>query len=161
MEDTMNAWIKTGLSFAAALTSIVGLTQSASAVEPTDNNAPWSTMMWGGEAYIYQCGFANGGCQVASNEEVSANGDVDYFAVQCGSSNIKQVQITMANQGWGSKDLDIEVRKPNYQYVVGTSTGTGLTETVNTGAANMNSLVLKVYGYNGASNTYSILVTCY
>jgi hypothetical protein len=98
---------------------------------------------------------------VASNEEVSPTGDVDYFAVQCGASNIKEIKIVMNDQGWGPKDLDIEVRKPNYQSVVGTSAGTGLTETVYTGAANMNSLVLKVFGYNGATNTYSITVTCF
>ncbi len=156
----MSKWVRSVFFGVAALAGMVGLVQTASAVEPADNNAPWGTLMFGTEAYVYGCGFPNGGCQVASGEEISASTDVDYFAVQCGAANIKQIQITMVGSGSGSKDLDIEVRKPNYQSVVGTSTGTGLTETVNTTAANMNSLVLKVYGYKGATNTYSILVTC-
>ena len=156
----MKAWTKSVVSIVTALASIVVAEQSSLAVEPTDNNAPWASMMWGGPAYVYECGFPNGGCQVASNETIESSSDVDYFAVQCGSSNIKQVSITMGSPSYGSGDLDIEVRKPNWSTVVGTSTGTGVTETVNTTSANMNSLVLKVYGYNGAMNTYSILVTC-
>jgi hypothetical protein len=56
-------------------------------------------------------------------------------------------------------DLDIEV----YQFdgtLVGGSYGTGNVEIVNTSSTDANSLVLKIFGFHGATNTYTVWTHC-
>ena len=136
----------------------LAVAQLSFATEPVDNNKPTGVLLWYGAAYVLECGASGNGCGFAQ-ESIGSNTDKDYFMVVCGQSKVQNVGITMVG-GSGFNDLDIKVYKPNNDYIGG-SAGTGTTESVYTGGANLNAVVLEVYGYNGSMTSYTPNVTCY
>jgi len=150
---TLQKLIMVGL---VTLVGTVAGARSSLAFESADNTFPGSTnTAWAGIASTYVC--SAGGCAWSTNTDaISPSGDIDYQMIVCGNGVITQIQIWFtASAG----DLDIQVYRPN-QAFVGSSTGVTGTETVDTSTANANALVLKVYGYAGATNTYGIDIYC-
>jgi len=127
----------------------------SSAIEPADNNQPFSGLSTHMRVTSYACQTVN--CSWADVESISTTTDVDYSVVSCGFLQLKlqSIEVDLKNSG----DLDIEV----YQFdgtLVGGSYGTGSVEIVNTAAMDSNSLVLKIYGFAGATNTYTVWTHC-
>jgi hypothetical protein len=125
----------------------------SSALEPVDNNAPF---MAHANTTLLGCPTQN--CSWVSAESISTSTDVDYLLITCGFLDWK-LQHAQIDFTGSSGDLDMQV----YQLdgtLVGGSYGVGNTEYVDTSAMTSNGLVLKVYGYHGAKNTYTISVLC-
>ncbi len=127
---------------------------SSQAVEPYDNTNMMTPLTWYGAASTY----LTNGAQTwwGASESISPAGDVDYHMLVCGVGLIRQVKIHFTN---ASGDLDMEVYRPDGT-LVGGSYSTADEEVVTIASPNRNALVLKTYGYNNATNTYSIDLYC-
>jgi len=151
----MIKWWKSVVFCIAALTCTVVGERSSSALEPNDNSYPWEVnLAWYGNATNYVCN--NLECWWYSMESISPSGDVDYLTLICGKGLITQARINFTG---ASGDLDMQVYKLDGTFLGG-SYGTGNDEIVNTSSAARNALMMKVYGYNGATNTYTIIFDC-
>ncbi|MEY2931863.1 MAG: hypothetical protein RL033_2612 [Pseudomonadota bacterium] len=154
---------KTNKSIVAALSGLAGMVLiagSSFAIEPTDNNPPIGSLLFRGNATYYECGIAGNGCSFGTGDTISSTTDNDYILASCGQSKVNEVKITLQTSPFiGAKDLDIDVLKPN-NVTIGTSHGVGQVESVNTSAANLSAVVLRVFGFNGGQNTYEVTVTC-
>lgn len=153
--NNTKTWLKLaviGLGFACTMSG----ERSSSAIEPTDNSKPFSGLSTHMNATSYACQTYN--CGWFAVESISTTTDVDYSVVSCGFLNLKMQSVEIDFDG-PSGDLDMEV----YQFdgtLVGGSYGVGSSETVATTSLTSNSLVLKVYGYHGARNTYTVYTHC-
>jgi len=150
----MNTWRKSML-VCAAVTALLGTQRTAGAIEPTDNAYPWSNLPYHGNLTTFVC--ASTQCGWGGIEAISPSGDNDYFMMVCGAGTvITQVWISFTgSQG----DLDMQVWKPNGTFYGG-SYGTGDQEIVNTSALNRSDVVMNVYGWAGATNSYTVLINC-
>ena len=124
------------------------------------NTAPWEYVTYG--TYTVFTGVGAGGSYL-NWESVSPSGDLDYFVVTCGPNTditgiVDYVSISFTHS---LGDLDMAVYTTNGKQVLGTSTGTTDTETVSVSSVGDNAVVVKVYGYAGATNpSYSIITHC-
>jgi hypothetical protein len=154
---------KTKRSVAAVVVgAVAGLLGAGSslAIEPTDNTAPLGTLLFIGNATFYECGISGNGCGFNTTDAITTNTDTDYYVVACGQSRVNSVTVTLANSPFnGTGDVDMQVLKPN-NTSIGSSTGIGQVETVNTSSANLNAVVVRVFGHNGGKNTYQVGVSC-
>lgn len=90
------------------------------------------------------------------NEAIATSTDVDYIILACGKGKVVQASISL---GSTTGDLDMEV----YGYEgtkLGGSYGTGKFEAVDPTAAQRSVVVMKVYGYNGATGKYQPGLSC-
>jgi hypothetical protein len=148
-------WLKlavVALGFAGTLSG----ERSSSAIEPTDNAKPFDGLSTHMNATSYACQTYD--CGWVGVETISTATDIDYSVVTCGFLNLKLKSVEIDFNG-PAGDLDMQV----YQFdgtLVGGSYNTGSVEIVDTTALTSNSLVLKVYGYHGAQNTYSVYTHC-
>lgn len=148
-------------AIAAALTilvSTIGVVQTGLANEPTNNNYPWS----GGvntPFYNNMTVFSNYNMwQTWPNvESISTGTDVDYLLMTCGDAKI---YVTGINLTGANGDLDVAFYTPNGTYL-GTAAGTGDSETMTFPGSVYSTMVIKVYGYNRATNTYTPVLGCY
>lgn len=139
-----------GLLLAAALTS----THMGFALEPQNNTAPWAWPQSRGDATIYNAdGLSSGWGD--SFEDINSSSDVDYFLVMCTGRKITSVGIGFTQAG----DLDIQVFDPAGS-LLGSSQGVTSSESVNVSAFNKQAVVLKVYGYLGATGPYGLGIGC-
>jgi hypothetical protein len=155
----MKTWKKTAVSLAVTLSGGLLIAQPLFAIEPTDNNPPWGSLLFAGDAKVLECGVSPG-CGFGTSETITV-GDVDHFMLVCGQGKLTQVKVTLqASPYSGNGDLDIEVRKPNFA-LIGTSALTTQVETVNTSTANLSAVVLKVFPYTtSGANTYEVSFSC-
>lgn len=151
---------KSGTIVALGLLGTVLVAGSSLAIEPTDNNSPTGPLLNMLNATFYECGISGNGCGFNTNDEISTSTDNDFYVVACGQSRINSITVTLANAPFnGTGDIDLQVLKPNNAQI-GTSTGTGKVETVNTSAANLNAVIVRVFGFNGGKNVYQVGVNC-
>jgi hypothetical protein len=151
---------KSTMAALSGLAGIVLLAGSSFAIEPVDNNPPIGSLNFKGNATFYECGIAGNGCAFGTSDSISTATDNDYIVLSCGQSKVTQVSVTLQTSPFiGAKDLDIDVLKPN-NVTIGTSHGVGQVETVNTSAANLSAVVLRVFGFNGGQNTYEVVFSC-
>ena len=149
----MKGWHKLVVMGLTVFAGLAGRERSSAAIESVDNTPPFSAHL---NATLFGCWTDS--CFWLDLESVSPAGDVDYFIVTCGSLQQKMQNIEVDFQH-SSGDLDIEVYQLDGTFVGG-SYGVGNSEIVYTSSANANGLVLKVYGYLYATNTYSVWAHC-
>jgi len=149
----MNKWQKLVVPFLGALICSVAQERSSSAFEPIDNTQPDSNHQ---NATIFACQTFN--CGWIDSESIQVVGDIDYSIPSCGFNALKlQKIIVELNSAAG--DLDIAVYRLDGTFI-GSSAGTGRTETVITSSTTANALVLKVYGFSGATGVYTVRTIC-
>jgi hypothetical protein len=161
----MQTWKKVALgSVFAAVCSIGVVTPChAEGAEPTNNNYSWSqgtTAFWGTMAILMT---ANHLSATYSFDDISSSTDVDYFMAvsqpPCGANGkLGRIRIGATTISKGA-DLDLQVFTPNGTYVGGSYSST-INESVDVSAQQLNALVVKVYGYNGATDSYYVELSC-
>jgi len=156
----MKTTLKSVISVLVALAAVVGGERVSFANEPTNNTFPGGSSIWNGTAYVFECPGSScgwgGGYFGGYLLEISSTTDVDYFLLVCGgNTTVSSVWMNIST----TADLDLAVYKPNTA-LIGSSTGTTNTETVNSSGAKMNAVVAKIYGYNGAKSGYQINFAC-
>jgi hypothetical protein len=105
----------------------------------------------------------SGGAVSFAHDDISTSSDVDYFmavsTAPCGTNGrLSRIRIGGTASSTGA-DLDLQVFTPNGTFVGGSYSGT-INESVDVSAQQANALVAKVYGYNGAIDSYFIELTC-
>jgi hypothetical protein len=158
---------KLGFICATALALTFARSGAVRAVEPTDNTPPWGTnaalpvVMQNVTAYITNQ--PGSGWGAGPDRQITPSGDVDYAVIGCGSANgvvpkgtIKEIRVGFTH---ASGDIDIDVLDPTGK-LLGQSHGITNLELVDLSALAKNAAVLKVYGFNGATNFYSVTVVC-
>jgi hypothetical protein len=89
-------------------------------------------------------------------EVIVPSGDIDYHVLACAGRNISGVGITYPTyQG----DIDIEVYGIDGTYIGG-SYGVSGSEWVDISALSKQAVVMKVYGYLGATARYTVEIGC-
>jgi hypothetical protein len=131
--------------------------------EPGNNTPPWSTLStssFHGDASIFTT--TASGCEFGTAEAITSPTDVDYFVVTCGGysgggyGTVKSVTIRFPH---ANGDLDMQVYATNGT-LLGSSTGITDTEVVDVSAQKRGGVVVKVYGYHGALNPYTVIQSC-
>ncbi len=87
---------------------------------------------------------------------ISSSSDVDYITLMCRGDKVKTASITFKDS---DGDLDIKVYDLDGKSLGG-GTSTTNNETVNVASKNLTGVVIKVYGYQGATNKYSLSNPC-
>ena len=155
----MNRIKKSTVAMVSGVSALVLLAGASFAIEPIDNPKPTGSLNFIGNVTMYECGVSPG-CGFGTGDRISTSTDVDHIVVTCGNSKVTAVGITIQAAPFnGAGDLDIDVLRPN-DPLIGASHGAGQTESVNTSAANLNTVVLRVFGFQGATNTYQVNVSC-
>jgi hypothetical protein len=132
---------------------------SGFALEPANNQAPWR--ITGNDANsgrfdttVYYSQIGGAGWQ---SENIASSSDVDYLFFVCpGTLKVREVAISFTHS---KGDLDVEAYDVAGR-LLGTSTGTTNSESVGVSAFGLNAVVLKVYGYNGATGAYAPSLGC-
>jgi hypothetical protein len=161
----MQTWKKLALGCAGAAACSIGAVSPCYAYgeEPTNNNYSWSdsnVSFWGTMAVIMT---ANHLSVTFALDDISSSTDIDYFMAvstpPCGANGkLGKIQIGGTPMSKGA-DLDLQVFTPNGTYVGGSYSST-INESVDVSAQQANALVAKVYGFNGATDSYYIELTC-
>jgi hypothetical protein len=131
--------------------------QPAFANEPTNNNYSWSggaNTPWTGNMTVFST--YNMWTTWPNKEAISPSNDVDYLLMTCGDAKI---YVTGINLVGANGDLDVQFYTPNGTYL-GSAAGTGDSETYTFSGFNYSTLVIRVYGYNGATNSYTPVLGC-
>jgi hypothetical protein len=139
----------------AAFAAILCTAQPSFAVEP-DDTAPFDKSgRWFGTTSTYLSGLTGASFWY---EYISSSTDVDYHVVACGARKLMtKVDIQFTHS---KGDLDLEVYTVDGTQVA-KSEGVTDAEEVWTNGMNIGSVVLRVYGYRGATNGYYIGVACH
>lgn len=154
-------WRRRALS-CAALLSCAAVSGSALAAyyEPFDNNPPWQ----GNTRFSYV--LATDGRYSSPAGSLEVNGDVDYVTLSCAPSSDAEPARFVTSVGLAfvhsAGDLDIEAYTIDGVFV-GRSQGTTNSELINTyayHAKELQTVVLKIYGYQGAKGDYLFNFTC-
>ena len=150
-----NTGKKFTMGLLVALSGLALGSREARAADP-GGTFPGSTgTSYFGDTYIYECSTL--GCTTINTfQSISPSGDVDYIIAACGYGKVTSIKLWIAP---GGGDLDLGVYKFS-QALIGTSAGVGSTELVNTSAANLGAVVVKVYGFSGATGSYGLTVSC-
>jgi hypothetical protein len=128
------------------------------ASEPANNNSPWSFDTFGfhNDLSLYASNKPVGqGNAWIGFDGITAFNDVDYHFMTCQGRVVKSVGINSF-----SGDLDIQVYDQAGN-ALGSSAGTGSTETVNIASLNKPGVYMRVYGFNGSQSAqYGVFVNC-
>lgn len=143
-------WICAGL---LTLTALV-IAPVGRAMEPGNDTAPWKWRASFGDATLYSPPL--GGASYINAEAITSTSDVDHIIGTCGTGKVTWVGVQFTH---ASGDIDIVVYDLSGN-VLGSSTGVTNTERVDLSAFNKQAAVMKVYGYNGAVNSYIVQVSC-
>jgi len=144
------------ITIAAFLIVTAAVVRPGFANEPTNNNNSWgngANNAWNGNMTVLSA-FALW-VTWPGIESITTSTDVDYFLVTCGSAHIYGAGIDLVH---ANGDLDIAVYSPNGTFL-GSSTSTTNSEWVGLGTT-YNNVVMKVYGYAGATNSYTPTLSC-
>jgi hypothetical protein len=159
---------KLGFVCATVVALAFGSPAAVRATEPLDNTPPWGTgsnPITMQNVTTYVTNQAGSGWGSNADRTITPTGDVDYAVIQCGKSNpgvgVTKGTIQDIRVGYtqSTGDIDIQVFDPT-GYFLGISQGVSGFEIVNIASLNLDSAVLKVYGFAGATNGYSITVVC-
>lgn len=135
------------------MAAVLAVAPSTWAMEPENNSAPWTWHVLKGDATIYS---PSTSASYFGYEQISGASDVDYIVATCGNTNIKWVSIDFTH-ATGDIDMIVHDLAGNS---LGSSTGITNTERVELAAFGKQAVALRVYGYNGAQNSYNISVFC-
>ena len=148
---------KTIVAGVALLLITVGMAADSSANEPTNNNYSWANganNQWNGNMTVFSA-FALWATWTTP-ESITPTGDVDYLLMTCGSAHVYGTGISFTH---ANGDLDVEFYTPNGTYL-GTSNGVTDGESMTFPSGTYSDIVMKVYGYAGATNSYSPELSC-
>jgi hypothetical protein len=144
------------IAAAAFLIVTAAAVRPSVANEPTNNNYSWANgvnSQWNGNMTVmsaYALWVTWPGV-----ESITTSTDVDYLLMTCGTAHIygAGADFTHANG-----DIDIQYYSTSGAYL-GSSTGVTDSEWLGLGTQ-YNSVVMKVYGYGGATNSYTPTISC-
>jgi|GEM_PF-3431231 len=148
------------LGFLATLTCFVGGQQSASAIEPIDDTAPLYAPYYR-NATVYVASHTTSSWGPNADQQISTDTDNDYIAAVCAVGYVTKVRIEFTH---ANGDLDMKL----YHWVgtfLGTRDGTADYEEFDTSSLppdqrERNLVVMRVYGYNKAKNSYKVIINC-
>jgi hypothetical protein len=144
------------VSLGLLLTASVTLSQPGMALEPNDNTAPWKWSSLYGNTTLYVSTNAMG----TGSDGINSSSDVDYLVMACTTgSRHRPVSLVAINFTHSQGDLDMVVYDLQGNYLA-SSGGVSDRELVDIGAFGEQVVVLKVYGYNGATGNYGVSLTC-
>jgi hypothetical protein len=145
-------YVALGSALAAGL---VLASSQASAMEPDNNTIPAGVYFGNPELYQWN---AEATGEWAGQTPITA-GDVDYVVVSCsGLRPVARLGIRIY-PFYNGPDLDIQIYDMNGTFL-GSSTGTGALENFPTTAFGKQALIMKVYGFAGATGTYDVMAWC-
>jgi hypothetical protein len=156
---------KLGFIGAMLLALVLARPSLSFATEPLDTTVPWSTAIQGIANYTnisaYITNSEASGWGPNSDRQISPTGDVDYFLISCGkpagkTGIVKSITLGVSN---AVGDLDMAVYTVDGKFVASSTTTTNI-ELVNLAAQNKNAFFVKVYGFGGATNFYSVTLAC-
>ena len=129
--------------------AVLAAAPSSWALEPENDSAPWTWHEQKGDTT------ATSGTYFGY-EQISTTSDVDYIVATCGDTHMKWISIDFTH---ATGDIDMAVYDLAGNWL-GSGTGVTDTERVELGAFGKQAVALRVYGYNGSQNPYSISVFC-
>jgi hypothetical protein len=149
-----NGKIKGGL-----LASFFVLTASqlaAADIEPTNSVQPWTSgIVFNGAAELFNTSRSGG--IGTTNLQITPSGDVDYILASCGGRE----RVNSVNVGFTHSSGDIDLKAFRLDgTLLGISQGVSNGESIDVSASNEDTIVMEVYGFNGATNTYSLSINC-
>ena len=146
-------------TFAFAIATGTALAPTAAlATEAANDNIIWTASLDNTDMAIYQ-GQSGSVSSWNTHEKIDTVGDNDYHIMSCGGSQVvTSVSIGLTHSGG---DLDIRVYKLDGTYY-GSSASTTNFESVNVSSRGQHAVVMRVYGYNNATNpyAYSLGINC-
>jgi len=138
------------------LTAAMTLSQPGLALEPHDNAAPWKWTYGYGNATL----FVSKGAVGWGAEDISSSSDVDYLVMACtGGAPSRKIRYVSLNFSHARGDLELGVYDLAGNQLA-SSTGVSDSEFLDIGAFGAHVVVLKAYGYNGATGPYGVSLTC-
>ncbi|MBN1612354.1 MAG: hypothetical protein JW940_37330 [Polyangiaceae bacterium] len=143
------------LGFLATLACFVVGQGSASAIEPIDDAAPLYAPYYHNST-TYVASHTTITWPATSHHVISTSTDNDYLVAACAKGIVTQVRIDFTH---ANGDLDMKVYQPVGTYL-GVSQGVDNYEQFNTAQYDRNIFVMRIYGWNGATNSYSVTVKC-
>jgi hypothetical protein len=151
---------KTGRAFGGFLAACMLIASPAMATEPLNNNAIFTGSPHRGDHSTYGILDVNATVQFAAFESISPSGDVDYQVISCqndAAPKVKKIELSFTH-AQGDIDMCVYTLAGT---LIGCSTGTTNNEIVDLSGVNWKTVVLKVYGYAGATNPrYDIQFWC-
>lgn len=168
--------IKRKLGFVGAAAVALLYPVAVSATEPLDNSTPWGAAVGNyvesSSNVTHYLGNSQDGhahWDSGADRQISPTADVDYAVIQCGlafsdslHNNVPKGQVAAVDIDYthsAGHDIDVCAYDPT-GILLGCSTGVTGSESVAVGTSNMNSVVMKVYGYNGSTGGYKVTVLC-
>jgi hypothetical protein len=144
------------VSLGLLLTANMALSHTGLAAEPMDNAAPWKWSSLYGNTTLYVSTNAMG----TGSDGINSSSDVDYLVMACTTgARHRPVSLVAINFTHAQGDLDMAVYDLQGNYLAG-SQGVTDRELVDIGAFGEQVVVLKVYGYNGATGNYGVSLSC-
>lgn len=131
----------------------------ALATEPTNNNKIWTASLSNTDMSIYQ-GTAGAATSWNTLEYIDTVGDNDYHIVSCGGNQtLRSVGIGLTHT---AGDLDIKAYRLDGT-LLGSSSSISDYESVDVLASGQKAVVLRVFGFNNATNIYRYRISagCY
>lgn len=158
---------KLGFICATVLALALALPTAVRATEPLDNTPPWGTAslhVTNPNVTAYITNQAGSGWGTSPPDRtITPTGDVDYAVIGCGKypGGVPKGTIQDVRVGYTQSvgDIDISLYDPT-GVLFGSSIGVSGFEIVDIRTLNLNSAVLKVYGFAGATGGYSVTVLC-
>jgi hypothetical protein len=124
------------------------------AMEPGNDQGTWKHPYGNMDLTFYTT--AAPGSRWGGVETISSSSDVDYVLMACNGRNVTGVDIALDA---GAGDLDIHVYDLAGN-LLGSSGGVTSYETVYLSAFTKQAVMIKVYGYAGATGSYQPAVYC-
>ena len=138
------------IAFAAAA---VAWSVPGFALEPGNDKLPWNTF-GSFDTSVYSS--TGGASRFQSYEQIASSTDVDYVVVTCAGRPVRSVSIEFTH---AKGDLDM-VAFDLAGAQLGKSNGTTNVEVVNVQGQGKQVVVMKVYGFQGATGAYDVVIGC-
>ena len=152
----MNKYQRVIIGAAAFLIVTTGAVRRSVADEAANNNYSWANganNQWNGNMTVLSAYALS--ATWPGIETISPSGDADYLLMTCGTAHIYGAGIDLIH---ANGDLDLVYYSTNGTYLGGSASTTNA-EWLGLGNQ-YNSVVVKVYGYAGATNSYTPRLSC-
>lgn len=153
----MKAYKRAIVAAAAFLSLTLAVARPTSANEPTNNNYSWANganNQWNGNMTVLSAWAL--WATWPGIESITPSGDVDYLLMTCGNAHIYALGVDFTH---ANGDIDVQFYTTNGTWIA-TSNGTSDGESMTFPTDAYQAIVMKVYGYAGATNTYTPTISC-